>query len=73
MEDDEKRKAEDAGAGRDRDPIRLGEQVDKLVLDIARLIGRQLAREEFARRLAAVANDNEPLSSEEDEDGADKD
>lgn len=48
------------------------EKVDRVVLSIARLIGRQMAREEFERMRAATANDNMPTSSGDDEGEADK-
>jgi len=43
------------------------EKLDRVVLDIARLIGRQMAREDFARLQAIAANDNAPRN-EADED-----
>ena len=43
------------------------EKLDRVVLDIARLIGRQTAREDFARLQGLAANDNAPR------DEADKD
>ena len=43
------------------------EKLDRVVLDITRLIGRQMAREDFARLQASAANDNAP------HDGADED
>lgn len=43
----------------------------RLVLSIARLIGRQMAREDFER--LRVANDNDPGTSDAAEDGAEKD
>ena len=43
------------------------EKLDRVVLDIARLIGRQMAREDFARLQAIAANDNAP-HNEADED-----
>ncbi|MCD4512197.1 hypothetical protein LQT97_13255 [Brucella pseudogrignonensis] len=39
--------------------VPLGENLDKVVLSIARLMGRQMAREEFERMRAATANDNQ--------------
>ncbi|MDH4993112.1 hypothetical protein QEZ48_20050 [Aquamicrobium lusatiense] len=44
-------------------------RLDKVVLSIARLIGRQMAREDFERLRAA--NDNDPGTPKED--GAEKD
>lgn len=35
-------------------------RLEGVVLDIARLIGRQIAREDFERLRAAAANDNKP-------------
>ncbi|MFD2440877.1 hypothetical protein ACFSS8_13765 [Paracoccus kondratievae] len=43
------------------------EKLDRVVLDIARLIGRQMAREDFARLQGLAANDNAPRR-EADED-----
>ena len=43
------------------------EKLDRIVLSIARLIGRQMAREEFERMRAATANDNMRPSTEDDE------
>jgi hypothetical protein len=45
-------------------------RVDHMALTLARIIGRRMAREDFAARLAA--NDDRPLVSEKTEDGADK-
>ena len=39
------------------------EKLDRVVLSIARLIGRQMAREDFERMRAATANDNMPAST----------
>lgn len=50
------------------------EKLDRVVLSIARLIGRQMAREEFERMRAATANDNMPASTgdkQEDHSGDD--
>ncbi len=50
------------------------EKLDRVVLSIARLIGRRMAREEFERMRAITANDNVSRSagdSEADE-GTDK-
>ncbi len=46
-------------------------QLDQVVLTIARLIGRRIAREHFAA-LTAV-NDNRPKGVQDAEDGADED
>lgn len=35
-------------------------RIDTVVLQLARLIGRRMAREDFAARIAAAANDNDP-------------
>lgn len=37
-------------------------RTDTLILILARLLGRQIAREEFERRLEQIANDNDPAS-----------
>ncbi|CAI9122390.1 hypothetical protein [Brytella acorum] len=34
-------------------------RTDALILVLARLLGRQIAREEFERRLGQIANDND--------------
>ncbi|WP_024896912.1 MULTISPECIES: hypothetical protein [Brucella] len=50
------------------------QKLDKVVLSIARLIGRQMARDDFERLHAATANDNdEPRSIKNDEGEADED
>lgn len=49
------------------EPIAPLEKLDRVVLDIARLIGRQMAREDFARLQGLAANDNAPRN-EADED-----
>ncbi|SOC92276.1 hypothetical protein SAMN05216358_2418 [Rhizobium sp. AN5] len=50
------------------------QKLDKVVLSIARLIGRQMAREDFERLHAATANDNdEPRSTGDNEGEADED
>ena len=46
-------------------------RVDRVALTLARIIGRRMAREDFAARVAA--NDNRPIASEESEGEADKD
>jgi hypothetical protein len=46
-------------------------KVDDVATRLARIIGRRMAREDFARLTAA--NDNRPTSSEGTEDGADTD
>jgi hypothetical protein len=45
-------------------------QLDQVVLSIARLIGRRMAREHFAA--LSVANDNRPKDAQDAEDGAGK-
>lgn len=45
------------------------EKLGRVVLDIARLIGRQMAREDFERLRAVTANDNSPDHLKETEDG----
>ncbi len=46
-------------------------QLDQVVLSIARLIGRRIAREHFAA--LSAANDNRPKDVQDAEDGADED
>lgn len=46
-------------------------QLDQVVLTIARLIGRRIAREHFAA--ISAANDNRPMNAQNTEDGADED
>jgi hypothetical protein len=57
------------------DVLALKKRLDLLVLDIARLVGRQIARAEFKRQRAASANndDNVPHAAADSEGGADKD
>ncbi len=47
------------------------QQVDRVILTIARLIGRRMAREQFAALNAA--NENKPEDAQDAEDGAGKD
>lgn len=47
------------------------ERVDHVALTLARIIGRRMAREDFAARVAA--NDNRPIASERPEGETDKD
>jgi hypothetical protein len=42
--------------------------IDQVALTLARIIGRRMAREDYAARVAA--NDNRPIVSEKAEDGA---
>ena len=72
MKDDGKRPPErptpanDNGAEPDRDQGDTPTQrLDQVVLDIARLIGRQMAREDFKRLIAA--NDNRKVRGDEAE------
>ncbi len=44
-------------------------KIDRVALTLARIIGRRMAREDYAARVAA--NDNRPAASEGMEDGAD--
>jgi hypothetical protein len=44
-------------------------KIDQVALTLARIIGRRMAREDYAARVAA--NDNRPIVSETTEDGAD--
>ena len=47
-------------AANDNALVEARTRIDAAVLTIARLIGRQIAREEFAKRMARAANDNAP-------------
>ena len=47
------------------------QRVDRVALTLARIIGRLMAREDFAARIAA--NDNRPVASEKSEGEVDKD
>jgi hypothetical protein len=69
MEDDEKGLTSGKGLANDNEPkgkaeggeeIAPSQKLDRVVMDIARLIGRQMAREDFVRLRAAAVNDNEP-------------
>lgn len=55
---DDRRKADAAND----DDIAPSVRLDRVVLDIARLIGRQMARKDF-ERLRAAANDNVPRTA----------
>jgi hypothetical protein len=57
--------------GRDEPDQDTRQQVDRVILTIARLIGRRIAREQFAALNAA--NDNKPEDTLDAEDGAGKD
>ena len=50
--------------GRDEPDRRTRQQVDRVVLTIARLIGRRIAREQFAA--LSTPNDNGPQTVQED-------
>lgn len=50
--------------GRDESDRQTRQQVDRVVLTIARLIGRRIAREQFAA--LSAANDNGPQTVQED-------
>lgn len=76
MEDDEKdptdgkRPANDngpEGKAEGSDEIAPSQKLDRVVLGIACLIGRQMAREDFARLRAAAVNDNEPGQANKEE------
>ncbi|MBV8574620.1 MAG: hypothetical protein JOZ58_06200 [Acetobacteraceae bacterium] len=54
--------------GPEREAWRRG---DSVALTLARIIGRRMAREDFAARIAA--NDNRPVASEKSEGEVDKD
>lgn len=45
------------------------EKLDRVVFEFARLIGRQMTREDFKRLRAETANDNSPGPIGETEDG----
>ena len=45
------------------------DKIDRVALTLARIIGRRMAREDYAARVAA--NNNRPVASEGMEDGAD--
>ena len=59
-----------ANQGLDGQNEGIRRQVDQVVLSIARLIGRRIAREHFAA--LSAANDNRPKDAQEAEDGAGK-
>lgn len=50
------------------DPV-MKVRLDALVYVLARALGRQIAREEFERRLGEIANDNRPSESEDGRQG----
>lgn len=53
-----------AEGGEETTPL---QKLDRVTLDIARLIGRQMAREDFERLRVAVSNDNEPRQANKEE------
>lgn len=68
MEDDRKNagkipandNSREPGEEEDGEDIAPWQRLDRVVFDIARLIGRQMAREDFERLRAATANANAP-------------
>lgn len=48
------------------------QKLDKVVLSIARLVGRRMAREDFERLKASVANDNVPRNATSNADEPDE-
>jgi len=69
-EPDDIRPANDNIGGEDAAVREALARVDRVALRLARIIGRRMAREDFAARVAA--NDNRLIVSEGMEDGADK-
>ncbi|MEH3116676.1 MAG: hypothetical protein PGN25_03460 [Methylorubrum populi] len=63
--------ANDNGDAPTLDPEAL-HKIDDVVLQIARLIGRRMARRDFAARIAVAANDNTPKSTNESDGEADR-
>jgi hypothetical protein len=57
--------------GRDEPGQKAQQQMDRVVLTIARLIGRRMAREQFAA--FSAANDNRPKDAQDAKDGVDED
>jgi len=76
MDDERKRSGKERQPANDNrdadgpDPEAL-RKVDDVAFQLARIIGRRMAREDFARRIAA-ANDNSPLNSGAPTEGADR-
>lgn len=64
MIEDEDRAADEPPAANDNGNAETRRRIDAAVLRIARLIGRQMAREAFERLRAA--NDNRPPEAPED-------
>jgi hypothetical protein len=60
--------ANDNGSADGPDPEAL-RKVHEVILKLARIIGRQMAREDFAARVAKAANDNTPEEKNERLDG----
>lgn len=60
--------ANDNGDTDGPDPEAL-RKVNDVALRLARIIGRRMAREDFAARVAKAANDNAPKSSDEPDSG----
>lgn len=56
--------------GRNEPGQETRQQMDRVVLTIARLIGRRIARDQFA--VLSAANDNRPKDTQDAEDGAGK-
>jgi hypothetical protein len=63
--------ANDNGNADGPDPEAL-RKVNDVALKLARIIGRRMAREDFAVRLAKAANDNAPKSDNEPDEEAGK-
>lgn len=57
--------------GQDGQDDETRRQLDQMVLSVARLIGRRIAREHFAA--LSAANENRPKGAQDAEDGADQD
>lgn len=64
----ERRQCITSGSGREAD---ASARLDAVVLSIARLIGRRMAREDFEKAMRA-AYDNAPPNTEATEDGTDE-
>jgi len=60
--------ANDNGGADGPDPEAL-RKVNEVVLQFARIIGRRMAREDFAARTAKAANDNAPKCGDEQDSG----
>lgn len=68
---DNERPANEAGSGVEEPRRATGEHLDRVVIDIARLIGRQMARADHAARVAANDNGNGNTRMGRDEPEAD--